>query len=300
MLQAPVANPVQQQPALSGLNGAADPDLVAARAALHGGRLPEAEQQARALVQTHPQSADGQYLLGEVLFHEDKPQDSLNAFTAAAALRPPSASDFRLVALDYVLLKDYDDADRWMSRSLAMDASSADSWYTLGRIRQTTNRFADAIACFRKALALDPHSVKAEDNLGLALEGLNKPDEAIAAYRQAIAWQKDAPHPSAEPLLNLGILLGDRGQLLEARPLLEQAEALAPAEPRVHSALGKLLARTGDLPAAQSELEKAIVATPNDAALHFQLGQVLRREGQKEASTAELDKAAALEKTHRE
>lgn len=278
---------------------ARDPALEPARTALRAGHLPDAEALARAYNEAHPTAAEGRYLLGEILFHENKPQPSLDTFTVAAKLQPPSAFDLRLVALDYVLLKDYDDADHWMTRSVAMNQSDAESWYTLGRIRQTANRFADAVVCFHKSLTLRPRSVLTQDNLGLALQGLNKPDEAIAAYREALAWQAGAAHPSAEPALNLGILLTDRGQLAEARQLLEQAEALAPSEPRVHTALGKLYARLGELPKAQTELEQAATASPTDASLHFQLGQVLRREGKAGESAAELRKAASLEKEHR-
>ena len=57
---------------------------------------------------------------------------------------------------------------------------------------------------------IEPRSVKALSNLSLVLEGLNQPDEAPAAYRQAISWQRDAPHPGEQPLLNPGILLSQR------------------------------------------------------------------------------------------
>jgi Flp pilus assembly protein TadD len=204
------------------------------------------------------------------------------------------------VALDYVLLNAYDDADKWITHAAHDDPADGETWYAMGRIKYTENRFTEAVDSFEHALALMPRSVKAEDNLGLALEGLNRPDDAVAAYRRAIAWQAASPHPSEQPLLNLGILLTDRNQLDEALPLLTQAEALVPKDPRVHGALGKLYARRQTYPQARAELELAVAADPQNSGLHFQLGQVYRKLGLSDRAAAELQQAAAVEsKTRR-
>ncbi|MGI4827086.1 MAG: tetratricopeptide repeat protein [Janthinobacterium lividum] len=276
-----------------------DPALAPARAAFDQGHWAEAEQQARAFLGTHPNSAEAQYLLATTLFRENKPKDSLAAFTQAAQLARPSALDFRSIAFDYVLLNDYTDADTWMTRSAQDNPKDGETWYAIGRIKYTENRFAESITSFKKALQLMPQSVKAEDNLGLAYEGLNQPDEAIAAYQQALAWQAGSPHPSEQPMLNLGILLTDRNQFDTALPLLKQAETLAPTDGKVHGALGKLYARLNDLPEAQTELEQALATDPKNSGLHFQLGQVYRKQGKTQQAAGELERAAALEREAR-
>ncbi len=285
------------QPAVS--LPALDPALASTRASFNGGRWLEAEAQLRPYLVTHPRSSEALYLLASTLFHENKPKDSLQAFTHAAQVTPPSASDLRTVALDYVLLNDYDDADKWMTEAVRGNPADGETWYALGRIKYTENRFAEAISSFRKALQLIGHSVKAADNLGLAYEGLNQPDDAIRSYRQAIAWAQESAHPSEQPLLNLGILLTDRNQLDEALALLRQAETLAPTDGKIHGALGKLYARRGDLPLAQKELEQAVAADPKNSGLHFQLGQIYRKLGMSERATAELTRAATLEREGR-
>lgn len=276
-----------------------DPILDGARSAFHRGDWAAAELQLRPYLQDHPNSSEALYLLAEAELHLNKPKDSLETFTRAAKLTPPSALQLRFVALDYVLLNDYTDAGKWIVVSLQANPRDGESWYTLGRIRQTENRFADAISAFQKALEFMPQSVKVENNLGLAYEGLNQPDRAIGAYRQALAWQATAPHPSEQPFLNLGILLTDRNQPEEALPLLQKAEALAPAEARVHSSLGRLYIRLQQYPLAQKQLEAAVAAKPDDASLHFQLGQVYRKLGMLERSTQELNRASSLDSLHR-
>src|SRR5579875_1464833 len=271
---APGLSQIVSSPAL-----AADPHLIAARSAEETADWARAESEVRQSLATRGDSADALYLLGSILFHEDKPRDSLLTYTHAAQLARPSASDFRTIALDYVLLNDYTDAARWITRAAHENPADGETWYAMGRIKYTQNRFAEAVESFQHALERMPHSVKAENNLGLAYEGLNQPDEAIKAYRQALEWQQGQPHPSEQPFLNLGILLTDRNQLEEALSLLKQAEAIAPKDPKIHGALGKLYTRRNDLPQAQAELEQAVAGTPKDSALHFQLGQVYRKEG---------------------
>ena len=251
----------------------------------------------RYLVQ-HPESTKALFTLGWVQFREDLPNDSLLTYTRAAKLATPSASDLYYVALDYVLLKDYADADKWMSHSVEMNNADGEAWYSLGRIKYTENRFLEAVQAFRKALTLMPGSVKTENNLGLAYEGLNRPDEALEAYRQALRWQQGSAHESEQPYINLGNLLTDRNSLDEALSLLQRAAAIAPEDSKVHASLGKVYARRNDYPMAQKEFEQALLKNQNDASLHFQLGQVFRKQGLQEASKKELDRAAQLAGTH--
>ena len=191
--------------------------LATAQQLMHAGRFAEAEVLLRPLIAADPKAAEPRYLLAYALLREDKPADSLKEYTSAAALRTPTATELRNVALDYVLLKDLPDAERWMNRSLAMDGNDAETWYAMGRLHYTQGRYGDALTCFQKTLALNPRSVKGENNLGLAYEALNRNDDAVQAYRTAIAWQKDDPAPSEQPLLNLAILLLHRNQVAEAR-----------------------------------------------------------------------------------
>lgn len=287
-----------QVPNLSGVPVASPPQLAEARQAIREQHWQEAEALLRSELAAKGESAEPLYLLASTLFHEDKPKESLETYTRAAQYATPSGADLHTVALDYVLLGDYTDADRWITRASTESAGDGEIWYAMGRIKYTENRFPEALSSFQKALALMPRSPKVATNLGLTYEGLNRPEDAIAAYRQAIAWQAGAAHPSEQPLLDLGLLLTDRNELNEALSLLQEAEALAPQDSKVHTALGKLRARRQEYPEAQREFEQALAAEPNNAALHFQLGQVYRKEGNDARAKVELALAARLEGTH--
>jgi Flp pilus assembly protein TadD len=272
--------------------------LAAAQQLVRDGRFAQADAMLRPLIAAEPKAAEPRYLLAYALLREDQPAESLKEYTSAAALRTPTATELRSVALDYVLLKALPDADRWMSRALAMDANDAETWYAMGRLRYTQGRYSDALTCFEKTLALNPRSVKGENNLGLAYEALNRNDDAVRAYRTAIGWQKDDPAPSEQPLLNLAILLQHRNQLPEAQQLLEQAATIAPKEPRIHENLGQVYLHTDHAADAVKEFADAVRLAPQNPRYHYLLGQAYRRTGDEGQAKQEFARSAALNGTH--
>jgi tetratricopeptide (TPR) repeat protein len=262
--------------------------IAQARASLDRGQYVNAEKELRAYLTAHPSDAEAQYLLAFALFRQNKPADSLKEYTEAAQHRRPRASDLKTVALDYVLLNDYADAELWIRYALSMDANDPEAWYEAGRIEYTLNYFRPALESFQRSLQLDPASVKAENNLGLTLEGLNRVDDAIAAYRKALAMQAGSSHPSEQPMLNLATVLIDRNQLDAALPLLRQAAHISPNDWKILAQLGRLYAEKGELNLARDVLERAVSIEPQKASLHFQLGQVYKKSGESEKAQAEF------------
>jgi Flp pilus assembly protein TadD len=262
--------------------------LAQAKADLDHGQYADADKKLREHLSANPSDVEAKYLLAFALFKENRPADSLKEYTEAAQRRAPHAEDLKAVALDYVLLNDYADAEHWIRYSLSMDANDAEAWYEAGRIEYMLNYFRPALEAFQRSLQLDPASVKAENNLGLALEGLNRVDEAVAAYRKAMAMQASSPHPSEQPMLNLATVLVDRNQLDEALLLLQQAAQIAPHDWKILAQLGRLYMQKGDLNAARDALEQAVAIEPQKASLHFQLGQVYKKSGAPEKAQAEF------------
>lgn len=278
----------------STLSSSIGDDLNAARLLLKAGKLPEAEAALRNYLQDHLNSADAHFLLGLVLFREDKAKDSLIEYTGGARFMTPSAGDLKVVGLDYVLLDDYDDANKWLAQSTQRDPADPAAWYSLGRVQYKLNLLVEAVHSFEKAIELDGHNVKAQDNLGLTLQALNRPDDAIAAYRKALSLQENAARPSEQPFLNLGSLLLERNELAEATRLLERAVVIAPKDAKVHEQLGRAYVLQNQLHPAADHLEQAVALSPNDSRLHFQLGQVYRKLGLAAKAKAEFQRTETL------
>jgi Flp pilus assembly protein TadD len=277
--------------------------LDGAKQLIVAGEFKKAEVFLRSYLGTDERSGPGRFLLAYVLLRLNKPKESLAEYTHAAQIQRPSAEDLKNVALDYALLEDYEDAEKWMKRSVEMNEKDPDAWYGLGRILYTKQRFQDAVDCFQKTLALDPMSVKAEDNLGLAYEGLNRTEDAIRSYQAALALEQSSKEssekpPSEQPMLNLAIILIHHGRSGEALPLLIKAASIAPLDPKIREQLGHLYLQQGKLDEAQHEFEEAVSLSPDSSALHFLLGQVYRRQGLNGKAKTEFTRAAELNGSH--
>lgn len=311
-----------------------DASLATAKSLLEQGRVTDADRVVRQYLEKHPDSAEGHFLLGHVLFREiqaearlesqferqthgpmggvrgpvqntsetkareEKAKASLAEFTAGAKYRDPGAHDLKTVAFDYVLLGDFVDADKWLTKMLEWTPNDSEGWYYLGRTKYNENRFTEAIGAFQQALKLDPRNVKAEDNLGLSYAGLGRYDEAIAAYQQAIGWQEQSSSKNPGPYINMGSLLLDLNRSQEAVTSLLQAVEVAPLESRAHELLGKAYARLEEFPKAQAELEKAIELSPRSPNLYCMLAPVYRKQGLGEKAKAEFERCAALTGSH--
>ena len=257
-------------------------------------KLRDAEQLARRFLEVHKNSGDGHFLLGYILFKLEQPKSSLAEYTEGAKYRKPTAADLQAVAGDYVLLKDYPDADKWFTTAIEWNPNDALGWYYLGRTKYNENRFDEAVSAFQKCLELDPKNVKAEDNLGLSYEGLGRMDDAMAAYRTAIAWQTGSTTRNAGPFLDLGSLLVESDHASDALPYLLDAARLSPEDYRVHRQLGKTYARLNQLEKAGAEFEQAARLAPENAPIHFMLAQVYRRQGLLDKAKAETERYAKL------
>jgi tetratricopeptide (TPR) repeat protein len=332
--QAATSNPAasQAQPTASANDSAArtneqsDPALTPVRSLVQQGKLDEAEQALHHYLAEHANSAEAHYLLGYTYFEqvhqkmsspagngsvefsildgddaktsEAKATASLAEYTAGAKYHDPSSFDLKVVALDYVLLKDYPDADKWLTKSLDSNPKDAEGWYYLGRTKYNENRFDEAITAFQQYLKLEPKSVRGEDNLGLSYQGLGRTEDAIAAYKTAILWQKDLLNQDPGPFVNLGALLLDENQPEQAVSYLVQAVSISPQYAHAHEQLGKAYDRLAQLAKAQAELEKAVELAPQNARLHYILGQVYRKQGLTGKAKLEFDRSAVLRQSH--
>ena len=304
--------------------GQLDAQLAEAKSLLDQGKTVDADRVVREYIATHPNSADAHFLRGYILFRqiqahsgsadtvphelykeqgapvpaagleEAAAKDSLAEFTEGAKYRKPAAFDLKIVALDYVVLGDYVDADKWLTHSLQSNPGDANAWYLLGRAKYSENRFDEAAQSFAQFLKSDPKNVKAEDNLGLSYAGLGQPDRAIAAYQNAIAWQADSAAKDPAPFLDLGALLMDQNRPQEAVPYFLQAVAISPKEPRHHEELGQAYFRLDEMQKAQAEIETAVSLSPQNPRLHYLLGRVYRKEGFAAKADAEFNRSESL------
>jgi tetratricopeptide (TPR) repeat protein len=274
--------------------GTTDSLLYEGKCYVHLQRFAEAENTLRRFVAANLGSADGLYLLGYVLNRENKPKESLEIYTQAAAITHPSGDDLKVVALDYALLNDNSAAIHWLERAVAMEENNTEAWYFLGRTYYISARLPEARRAFEKVLELDPHNAKAENNLGLIEESSGKLAEALADYQNAIEWQ-GKEHKSEQPYLNLGSLLITEERAAEAIAPLRTAVELSNGNAQCRLRLGTAYMRVGKLAEAQKELEEAVRLDPRDAVAHYQLGRYYKEVKKMNAAQAEFARVAELQ-----
>jgi len=306
-----------------------DPALAQARAFLKQGKLTEAEAATRKHLEAHQDSADPHFLLGFILFREvqgkwlegakedsaelrynsrnlsgslveyrdQKVKESLAEFTAGAKYHAPNAFDLKIVALDYLLLKDYLDADHWLRRSLQWDPHDSQAWYYFGRTKYSESQFPQAIEAFTECLKLEPHNPKAESNVGLSYEALGKRDQAVQAFENAIAWEAESTVKDPEPFIELAHLYLNQNQPEKAVLYLTQSIDISPNVSKAHQELGRAYSLLHRLPEAQAELEKAVALEGATASLHCLLGKIYRQESMLPKAKAEFERCEALEQT---
>jgi tetratricopeptide (TPR) repeat protein len=269
--------------------------LYSAKANIHLQKFADAENALRRYLERNPESANGYYLLGYVLNRENRPAESLEIYTRAAKITPPTGDDLKIVALDYELLNDNASAIRWLERSVAMDPGNKEAWYYLGRAYYTASRIPDARAAFEQVLRIEPRDARAKNNLGLIFESGGKTDDALAAYSNAIAWQKENAPSSEQPYLNLGSLLVTLDRADEAISPLRKAVELASTNSQCHLRLGTAYLHLNRLDEAQKELLEAVRLNPKDATAHYQLGRYYKQVKNLEAAKREFDRVSEIQ-----
>jgi tetratricopeptide (TPR) repeat protein len=302
-----------------------DVALAEAKSLLQKGLVTQAEKVTRQFLLQHADSAEGHYLLGYILFDEvrekyvgeeekegenfqysdtvsaslgemrdAKARESLVELSAGARYRSPSAFDLKIVALNYLLLKDEPSAEKWLTASTTLNSQDAQAWYYLGRTKYSETKYAGAIEAFEHCLKLDPENVVAEYNVGLSYEGLNQNDEAIQAYQNAIAWESHHQLKSSDPFVALARLYLHQNQPEKAVPYLFQAVTAFPQLSLPHEELGKAYSVLHRLPEAQEQLEKAVQLSPQNASLRCLLGQVYQQEKMTAKAQTEFERCTML------
>lgn len=261
--------------------------------------LKQKETDLRAELSQQPNSPSLLFALALVQRQENDPHASLDTYTHAAQLRKPTPQELRSVALDYVLLNDYDDAIHWLEVAAGMAPSDVDILYALGRCYYSKSRFEDAGKMFERVLAVEPRNLKAEENLGLVYDATNQPVEAEAALRKAVSWS-DTNGKDEWPFLDLGSFLVDRNQPQEAIAPLQTAVGIQPDSAVAHERLGHALIATQQNVAGIAELEQSAKFDEKNPKVHFELGRALRQAGRAEEAKKEFELSQQLYATHSE
>ena len=228
------------------------------------GRLQEAEQIYRQVLQVDPANADALHLLGLVAHQSGQHVTAVELMQKAIVRQPNAAVCHNNLGEAYRALQRWSEAEASCRRAIELQPDFAAAHVNLGGVLKCQGQLAEAIACYRRALQLEPDYADAHLNLGNVLADQGQRAEAVACYRRAIALD---PH-AADAYANLAALLTEEGQLDEAVACCRRALQLKPDAADVHVNLAIALKDQGKLDEAIACYDRALELEPDLAAAH--------------------------------
>ena len=151
-------------------------------------------------------------------------------------------------------------------------------------------QLAEAERVCRLICASDPTHAASFHLLGIVTHQLGR-REAIDFIGRAVAL---APH-SAEPLNDLGVVLGAHGRFAEAMASLARAIKINPSYIEARVNLGAALAREGRIAEANAAFEAALAIDPNAVMAHFHFANALRAQGRLDDAATHYRRAVAID-----
>ena len=209
-----------------------------------------------ATLQKNPDCWMAHYNLGIVLSEQGKPDQAIEHYRQAVALRP-----------DY-----------------------AEAHYNLARQLVNLGQLNDAVAHYEKAVAINPADAEAQNNLGATLFGMGRADDAIAHYQKALEIRPDY----AEASCNLANALIAKGDLDGAIARYTACLAAVPDQEEAQYNLAGALLRKGRTDEAIIQYLKVLAMHPESADAHANLGSALLAKNRIQDAMAEYTKALQI------
>ncbi len=270
--------------------------MEVARGHHQAGRLAEAEEIYRRVLDQVPDHAGALHLLGVVAAQTGHLDAAIDLIGRAIAVNPAVAEYHNSLGEAYRQSGQRDRAVACLSHAIGLMPDYADAHNNLGNTLKDLGRLDEAIAAYRRAIELKPGGAEAQNNLGVALDRAGRPDEAIAAYRRAIDLKPD--HCDAH--INLAVALHAMGRLDEAIAACRRVLELRPGLVAAHISLGNALKGMGRLEEAIVVYRQVVALVPERAEAHTDLGAALGAAGRHVEAIAAHVHAIALKPDHAE
>jgi tetratricopeptide (TPR) repeat protein len=252
-------------------------------------RLSEAEQNARALLNIHPNDGMPWKILSVALLRQGK--EALQALRRTAELMPNDAEAHSNLGAALHDRGQWGEALISLRRALEIRPHDVQALIDAANATRALGQARESVELYQRALQINPRSPEAQNNLGNAFLELGQCAEAVVCYRLALEIKPD----DAEVHCNLGNALRQLGQLREAMTCSQQAIALDPALSMAHNNLGLSLAALGQREEAIASYRKALKLNPSYVEALNNLGNVLRDLGERREALSLYRKAIDLD-----
>ncbi|UBF23639.1 tetratricopeptide repeat protein [Kovacikia minuta CCNUW1] len=206
--------------------------LTIATAHHQAGRLAQAEQIYRQVLQHNPQQVEALNLLGVIACQHGKLEEGISLYRQALALQPAytGARENLCLALWKQGKSLIEEATSAYSQIVTFEPNNIQAFNNLGLILQDQNKLDEAIAYYQQALATAPNHPDLLNSMGVILQRQGKPGIAAVYHRRALAAKPDY----VEAHISLGTALQELGKFEEATACYDCALTLAPQNPQAN------------------------------------------------------------------
>lgn len=208
-----------------------------------------------------------------------------SATTAVESRRAQVAQYAIYNAAQKMAAGDYEQATKSFKTALAFDSRNTTAHTYLGKIYQSQDRQAEAIAEFKKVVQLDNLSTEARNNLGGAYMRDKQYDLAEVEYKQSASL--DPTDPVAD--YTLGVMYTETERYKEAEAQFKKVQKSSPRDGNVSYSLGVLYNKMGKAEDASKQLKRALELKPDFAAANYELGAAYVSMGEMEKAEDQLD-----------
>ena len=282
------------------------------------GRLQDAEQLYRAILQAQPQHPDANHNLGVLAVQVGKPEIGLPHFKIALEANPVQ-EQYWLSYIDALIRTDQPVVARKVleqGRQHGIKGHHFDGLAILlnNKTHNNPSWFAEMTAgTFSKQTMSQsilqlcpPHSLITSFHMGNTLSSKDKTSASNTDIEMLATLFKQGRYYEAKPLAQsmterfpqngvgwkaLGLALKQMGQCHDALAPMKKAEILIPDDAEVHNNLGVILHDLGQLSEAEASYRRSLAINANYATAHCHLGTTLYGLGRLEEAEASYRRA---------
>jgi protein O-GlcNAc transferase len=258
------------------------------------GRLREAEQIYRQILQLQPNHADARHLLGLIAHQMGKHEQAIDLIQQAIALNSREAVFHNNLGEALRSLQRLPEAKSAYQRAMEMKPGFVSAMVNYANLLKNEGEVSAAIELYQQALQFNPQYANAYYNLGIALQDQQRWEEALAAYERTLALEPK----NAECHYQMSCVYHAQGRLNDSAAAAQRAITLKPKYFEAHKNLGISYQDQGQYAYAIASYSHALELQPSDEVVLNNLGVALNKVGKSEQAIAMFQRALQIKPTY--
>jgi predicted O-linked N-acetylglucosamine transferase (SPINDLY family) len=254
------------------------------------GRIAQADQAYRRILQTHPDHLGALQLGGAAALQLRQYPRALDLLSRAIQQDPTDPSLFNNRGLVRHNLGQTPEALSDFDHALSLHPNYAEAFNNKGTALRKAGRDREALACFQNAIRLRPPFFDALVNQGHVLCQMDDHASALLSYQRALQLQPQ----HAPTLVCQGDCCTKLGQVEEALALYEKAKKIQPNDIGTWLKVADLHRTAGRMSKALDEVHSALKQCPDQAEAHNYIGNLYHALGDDLQAVQHHQRAMAL------